>query len=69
MATDLEGRPITDEEWRRRDCDWLPSPEDRAFIASPMQPVTEPGKAAGWIAPSEIGISNTSLDHEYVRLN
>ena len=31
--------------------------------------VTEPGKVAGWIAPPEIGINNTPLDYEYVRLN
>jgi hypothetical protein len=24
---------------------------------------------AGWIAPPEIGINNTPLDYEYVRLN
>jgi benzoyl-CoA 2,3-dioxygenase component B len=69
VATDPEGRPITDEEWRRRQGDWLPSSEDRGFVASLMGRVTEPGKVAGWIAPPEIGINNTPLDYEYVRLN
>jgi benzoyl-CoA 2,3-dioxygenase component B len=67
--TDPEGRPITDEEWRLRQRDWLPTPEDRGFVASLMQRVTEPGKVAGWIAAPEIGINNTPLDYEYVRLN
>ena len=43
--------------------------EDRAFVTSLMQRVTEPGKVAGWIAPPEIGINNAPLDYEYVRLN
>jgi hypothetical protein len=51
VATDPEGRPITDEEWRRRQGDWLPSDEDREFVASLIRRVTEPGKVAGWIAP------------------
>jgi benzoyl-CoA 2,3-dioxygenase component B len=62
VATDLEGRSITDEESRRRKRDWLPPSEDRGFVASLMQPVTAPGKVAGWIAPPEIGINNVPLD-------
>jgi hypothetical protein len=62
VATDPEGRLIGDEEWRRQEGDWLPSAEDRGFVASPMQPVTAPGKVASWIAPPEIGINNVSPD-------
>jgi benzoyl-CoA 2,3-epoxidase subunit B len=69
VRTDPDGHRITDEDWRRRERDWLPSSEDRGFVASVMQRVTEPGKVAGWIAPPEIGINNTPLDYEYVRLN
>ena len=69
VATDPEGRPITQEEWQQREPDWLPSAADRTFVASLMRRVTEPGKMAGWIAPPEIGINNTPLDYEYVRLN
>ena len=54
---------------RRREHQWLPSAEDRAFVASLMRRVTEPGQMARWIAPPEIGINNTPLDYEYVRLN
>jgi len=69
VATDPDGRPIADEEWRRREYQWLPSAEDRAFVASLMRRVTSPGKMAGWIAPPEIGINNAPLDYKYVRLN
>ena len=69
VATDPEGRPITDEEWRRRQGEWLPSAQDRSFVASLMRRVVEPGKMAGWIAQPEIGINNTPLDYEYVRLS
>ena len=69
VATDPEGRPIADKEWRLRQRDWLPSSEDSSFVASLMRRVVEPGKVAAWIAPPEIGINNTPLDYEYVRLN
>jgi benzoyl-CoA 2,3-dioxygenase component B len=65
VAADPEGCPITDEEWRLRVSNWLPSAEDRSFVASLMQRVIEPGTVAGWLAPPEIGINNTSLDYEY----
>lgn len=63
------GCPIADEEWHERQRDWLLSPENRGFVVSLMQRVTEPGKVAGGIAPPEIGINNTPLDYEYVWLN
>jgi benzoyl-CoA 2,3-dioxygenase component B len=69
VATDPEGRLISSEEWRQRQRAWLPTAEDRGFVQSLMQRVTEPGKVAGWIAPPEIGINNSPLDYEYVRLN
>ena len=66
---DLEKVRSGEEEWRLRQRDWLPSPEDRAFVGGLMQRVIEPGKVAGWIAPPEIGINNAPFDYEYVRLN
>jgi benzoyl-CoA 2,3-dioxygenase component B len=56
-------------EFRARESDWLPSEQDRAFVASLMQQITEPGKFAGWIAPPEGGINNLGPAYEYVRLN
>jgi hypothetical protein len=47
----------------------LPSVEDRAFVASLMGRVAEPGKYANWIAPPARGINNQAVDFEYVRFN
>ena len=46
---------------------WLPTAEDRAFVASLMGRVVEPGKFAGWIAPPAMGINRQPVDFEYVR--
>jgi benzoyl-CoA 2,3-dioxygenase component B len=67
--TDPQGNPVTAEVWHARERDWLPSAEDRAFVGSLMQRMTEPGKFAGWIAPPDGGINNRGLAYEYVRLN
>jgi benzoyl-CoA 2,3-dioxygenase component B len=68
VPTDLEGKPISAEEFEARKNDWLPTEADRAFVHSLMQPVIEPGKMAAWIAPPDRGINNMSVDYEYVRL-
>jgi benzoyl-CoA 2,3-dioxygenase component B len=64
-----EGEPISEEEWNRRQDEWLPSESDCAYIASLMKPVNEPGKMANWIAAPPRGIDNKPLDFEYVRLD
>ena len=69
IYTDPQGKPISPEEWRARQYDWLPSDQDRAFVGSLMQRVTEPGKFAGWIAPPDGGINNLGPAYEYVRLD
>ena len=33
-----------------------------------MQPVYEPGKMAGWIAPPEKGVKGLPVEYEYVKL-
>jgi len=66
---DVDGRPISAEDWDRRRAEWLPTDDDRAFIASLQQPVTEPGKMAHWLAPPARGIKGLPLDYEYVRLD
>jgi benzoyl-CoA 2,3-dioxygenase component B len=68
VPTDLEGRPISPAEFDARIASWLPGAGDRAFVASLMHRVAEPGKMAGWIAPPEKGIKDRPLDYEYVRL-
>jgi benzoyl-CoA 2,3-dioxygenase component B len=64
-----EGEIISAEEWGRQRDEWLPPQADFDFVASLMQPVTEPGKMAGWIAPPKRGIHGQPLDFEYVRFH
>jgi benzoyl-CoA 2,3-dioxygenase component B len=63
------GRVISESEWNAGVRDWMPTPEDRAFVASLMGRVIEPGKFASWIAPPATGINGQPLDFEYVRFN
>ena len=53
---------------RSRKDDWLPSTEDGDFIESLMEPESEPGQFAGWIAPPKVGIDNKPGDFEYVKI-
>jgi benzoyl-CoA 2,3-dioxygenase component B len=64
-----DGSVITDEEWRANEARWLPTAEDRAYVASLMGRVVTPGKFAGWIAPPATGINRHPLDFEYVCFN
>ncbi len=63
-----DGMLIDDTSWARRKGAWLPSEDDGAFIASLMNPVTEPGQFASWISPPKIGIDNKPGDFEYVKI-
>ena len=65
---DVEGTPISREEFERRKDEWLPNLEDREYVQSLMHPVTEPGKIANYIAPPSSGINGKPFDFEYVRL-
>jgi len=65
---DLGGNLITVQEFEARRNEWLPTMEDREYVRSLMQPVTEPGKIANWIAPPASGIKGKPFDFEYVRL-
>jgi benzoyl-CoA 2,3-epoxidase subunit B len=62
-----EGRVVSEEEWQAHEAEWLPSDADRAFVASLMGRVVEPGNFANWIAPPAIGINKQPVDFEYVR--
>jgi len=66
---DPEGNVVSESEWNANVDRWLPSDADRAFVASLMGRVTEPGKFANWIAPPPRGINNQPLDFAYVRFN
>ncbi len=62
-----DGRVVTDAEWKAMAGEWLPSEADRAFVASLMGRVVEPGKFANWIAPPVMGINRQPVNFEYVR--
>jgi len=64
-----EGQVVSEAEWAARHDEWLPSGADRAFVASLMGRVIEPGKFANWIAPPAMGINRQPVDFEYVRFN
>jgi benzoyl-CoA 2,3-dioxygenase component B len=65
---DLDGNPLTAAEWERRQFEWLPSPQERAYVQGLMKPVREPGKFADWIAPPLRGIDSQPVEFEYVKL-
>jgi len=66
IPTDLNGKPISAEEFAARQTEWLPKESDRAYVRSLMKGVFERGKMAGWIAPPERGINTKPTDFEYV---
>ena len=63
-----DGRLVSGEEWTAERANWLPTPDDAAFVHSLMQPVIEPGKMAGWVAPPSVGINGKPVEFEYVRV-
>ena len=68
LPVDPGGKLLPKDEYERRLYEWVPSPEDRAFVKSLMQKVVEPGKMAAWVAPPDRGINNLPVDYEYVHL-
>jgi benzoyl-CoA 2,3-epoxidase subunit B len=64
-----DGGVLSGSEWNAGVDRWLPSVADRAFVASLMRRVVEPGRFAGWIAPPPIGVNRQPVDFEYVRFN
>lgn len=64
-----DGRVISEAEWNASVDQWLPTPADRAFVASLMGRVVEPGKFAHWIAPPAVGVNRQPVDFEYVRFS
>ena len=64
-----EGKVFSPAEWQARKYEWMPSPDDRAFVTSLMGRVVEPGKFASWIAPPAVGVNRQPPNFEYVRFN
>ena len=69
QSCDPHGDLLAAEEFAAHRSEWLPTEEDRARNAELMQPVYEPGKIAGWIAPPAKGINGQRPDFEYVILS
>jgi benzoyl-CoA 2,3-epoxidase subunit B len=68
LAVTPDGALISKDEFQRRQGEWLPTAEDRAYVSSLMAaPVIEPGKYANWIAPPARGINNQGVDFAYIR--
>jgi benzoyl-CoA 2,3-dioxygenase component B len=63
-----KGVLVDDATWARTRDEYLPSSADGDFITSLMQPVSEPGKFASWIAAPKVGIDNKPGDFEYVKI-
>jgi benzoyl-CoA 2,3-dioxygenase component B len=63
------GEPISKEAFEVGRSQWLPTPEDRAYVKSLMVPCHERGKIANWIAPPKQGVDGKPVDWEYVRFN
>jgi benzoyl-CoA 2,3-dioxygenase component B len=64
-----DGRVVHDHEWNQNVEQWLPTDEDRAYVASLMGRVVEPGRFANWIAPPMMGINRQPVNFDYVRFN
>ena len=65
---DPQGNLIDESTWNTRVSDWLPTQEDRDYLASLMHPVHEAGKMAHWVAAPRRGIDGQPLEFEYVRV-
>jgi benzoyl-CoA 2,3-dioxygenase component B len=64
-----EGRVVNETEWQAHQAEWLPTDGDRAFVASLMGRVVEPGRFAHWITPPVMGINRQPVEFEYVRFS
>jgi benzoyl-CoA 2,3-epoxidase subunit B len=69
MQFDIDGKPLSREEWEQRKGEWLPTDADRAYVATLQKPVYEMGKIANWIGKPARGIKGLPFEYEYVRLD
>jgi benzoyl-CoA 2,3-dioxygenase component B len=65
---DVDGNPLTKDEWERKKNEWLPTELDEAYLRSLMaSPIDQPNQMANWLAPPPRGIKGKPVDFEYVR--
>jgi len=69
MPFDMDGQLLAKPDWDRRRGEWLPTAEDRAYVATLQKPVYTPGQIANWIAKPARGIKGLPFEYEYVRLD
>ncbi|MGQ0630319.1 MAG: benzoyl-CoA 2,3-epoxidase subunit BoxB [Sporichthyaceae bacterium] len=62
------GDVLDEAAWKAGVDSWLPTAEDKAYVASLMRPVYESGKIASWVAPPKVGINGHDFEFEYVHL-
>ncbi len=63
-----DGSVLSEGEWEQQKDRWLPAKDDLAYVDSLMQPVSEVGGYAGWIAHPKVGIDGKPGDFEYVKM-
>src|SRR3979411_1625650 len=63
-----DGTIVDEKTWQANLRKWLPTTEDLTFVRSPLPPLYERGKIAGWVAPPRQGINGKPFDYEYVYL-
>jgi len=69
MPFDPSGTLLSKEEWEARRGEWLPTDDDKAYLAHlSVEPVYGVGQYANWIAPPVKGINQKPVDFEYVRV-
>jgi benzoyl-CoA 2,3-epoxidase subunit B len=64
-----DGELKSQNEWVSGQPGWLPTADDRAFVASLMKPERQPGRYASWISAPTHAINKQPLDLEYVRFS
>jgi benzoyl-CoA 2,3-dioxygenase component B len=62
------GELLSEDEWKRRSGEWLPSADDKTFIESLMKPEWAPGRYANWIAEPKTKINHKPGTFEWVKL-
>ena len=63
------GELMSEEAFTAGLTDWLPTPEDYAYVKSLMVPVYAPGEFANWIAPPAKGLNGQPVEFEYVKFH
>ena len=69
IKADPTGQILSEAEWAARVDEFLPTPDDAAYITGLMQPVHGAGDYASWIAPPKAGIDGKPGDFEYVQIH